>query len=107
MDRRQGTDRRSIARRNTKVEIEWEGAVGRQRGTISNISENGCFVMSSGAVWDGEIVKLFIPLNLGRKVQFFGEVTNHEVEIGFAVRFIELSEAQTDFLEKLVDTLAP
>jgi hypothetical protein len=39
------------------------------------------------------------------KVQFWGEVTNHVFEIGFAARFVELSEAQEDFLEKFLDTL--
>jgi hypothetical protein len=30
---------------------------------------------------------------------------NHVFEIGYAIRFIELSEAQEEFLEVFVDTL--
>ncbi len=105
IDRRSGDDRRDDQRYSTKIEIEWEGLIGRKRGTISDISETGCFIMCSGEVEDGENVKIFFPLSGGMKVQFWGEVVNHFLEIGFAVRFIELSAAQKDFLEKFVNTL--
>ena len=105
MDRRSGRDRRGDERFPVKIEVEWEGLVGRKNGTISDINPTGCFVLCSGEVEDGENVKILFPLTDGRKIQFWGEVVNHVFEIGFAVRFIELSEAQKDFLEKFVDTL--
>ncbi|MEZ5425314.1 MAG: PilZ domain-containing protein [Pyrinomonadaceae bacterium] len=105
LDRRSGDDRRQGNRFSVKIDVEWEGMVGRKNGTISDISVNGCFVLCSGEVDDGENVKIFFPLSGGMKVQFWGEVVNHFLEIGFAVRFIELSAAQKDFLEKFVDTL--
>jgi hypothetical protein len=105
MDRRTGRDRRANERFEVNIEIEWEGLVGRKNGTISDLSTTGCFVLCSGEVEDGENVKIFFPLTDGRKIQFWGEVVNHVFEIGFAMRFIELSEAQKDFLEKFVDTL--
>lgn len=104
-DRRSGDDRRQDKRFSVKINVEWEGFVGRRRGTISDISVNGCYILCSGEVDDGESVKIFFPLSDGKKVQFWGEVVNHFFDIGFAVRFIELSEAQQDFLEKFVDTL--
>ncbi len=104
-ERRSGDDRRNRQRFKVKIDIEWEGLVGRKPGTISDISETGCFVMSSGEVQDGENVKIFFPLSGGLKVQFAGAVTNHFLQIGFAIQFINLSEAQIDFLEKFVDTL--
>lgn len=105
IDRRSGSDRRHVERFQVSIEIEWEGLVGRKTGTISDISPTGCFVLCSGDVEDGENVKILFPLTDGRKIQFWGEVVNHVFEIGFAVRFIELSEAQKDFLEKFVDIL--
>ena len=105
MDRRSGGDRRIAERFQVNIEIEWEGLVGRKNGTISDLSPTGCFVLCSGEVEDSENVKIFFPLTDGRKIQFWGEVVNHVFEIGFAMRFIELSEAQKDFLEKFVDTL--
>jgi len=105
IDRRSGKDRRAIERANIHIDVEWEGLIGRQTGTISDISPQGCFVLSSGEVEDGENIKIFLPLSDGMKVQFWGEVANHFIEIGFAVRFIELSDAQKDFLEKFIDSL--
>jgi hypothetical protein len=104
-DRRSGRERRAIQRYNASIDVEWEGLVGRKPGTISDMSVVGCFILSSGEVEDGENVKIFFPLTDGRKIQLWGEVTNHVYEIGFAIRFIELSEAQKDFLEVFVDTL--
>ena len=104
-ERRAGGDRRSVNRFNVSIEVEWEGLIGRKSGTISDISPVGCFLLSSGEVEDGENVKIFLPLTDGRKIQFWGEVSNHVFEIGFAVKFIELSDAQKEFLEVFVDTL--
>jgi hypothetical protein len=104
-DRRTGRERRAIQRYNANIDIEWEGLVGRKPGTISDMSVVGCFILCSGEVDDGENVKIFFPLTDGRKIQLWGEVVNHVFEIGFAVRFIELSEAQKDFLEVFVETL--
>jgi hypothetical protein len=104
-DRRTGRERRAIQRYNASIDIEWEGLVGRKPGTISDMSVVGCFILCSGEVDDGENVKIFFPLTDGRRIQLWGEVVNHVFEIGFAVRFIELSEAQKDFLEVFVETL--
>ncbi|MDQ3798278.1 MAG: PilZ domain-containing protein [Acidobacteriota bacterium] len=104
-DRRSGRERRAVQRYPANIDIEWEGLVGRKPGTISDMSVVGCFILCSGEVEDGENVKIFFPLTDGRKIQLWGEVSNHVYEIGFAIRFIELTEAQKDFLEVFVETL--
>ncbi|MCY7377471.1 MAG: PilZ domain-containing protein [Pyrinomonadaceae bacterium] len=104
-ERRTSRDRRHIERFQVNIEIEWEGLVGRKNGVIRDISATGCFILCSGEVEDGETVKLFFPLTDGRKIQLWGEVSNHVFEIGFAMKFIELTEAQAEFLEVFVDTL--
>lgn len=104
-DRRSGRERRAIQRYPANIEIEWESLLGRKPGTISDMSVVGCFILSTGEVEDGENVKIFFPLTDGRKIQLWGEVTNHVYEIGFAIRFIKLTEAQKDFLEVFVETL--
>ncbi len=98
-------ERRAAERFQCNIEIEWEGLVGRKNGTISDISPLGCFVLCSGEVEDSETVKIFFPLTDGRNIQLWGEVANHVLEIGFGIKFIELSEAQKEFLEVFVDTL--
>lgn len=105
LDRRSGKERRKTERYSVNIDVEWEGMVGRKSGTLSDISREGCFVLSSGEVEDSENVKIFLPLTEGMKVQFWGQVINHVFEIGFAVRFIELSPAQKDFLDKFIESL--
>ena len=104
-ERRTGEDRRSSERFLVSIEVEWEGLVGRKPGVINDIGTLGCFVLCSGEVEDGENIKVLFPMPSGKKLQLWGEVVNHVMEIGFGVRFIELSEGQKDFLEKFIDTL--
>lgn len=101
-DRRSGTERRASNRYSIELDIEWEGPAGRVPGTISDVSIEGCFVLSSGEINDGDTVKLFVPLADGMKVQFEGKVANHVFEIGFGVRFDQLTAAQRDVLIKIV-----
>ncbi len=105
IDRRRGRDRRNTERFKVGIEIEWEGLVGRKKGTINDLSNKGCFILCSGEVDDDERVKIFFPLTNGKAIQLWGEVVNHVLEIGFAMRFVNLSEAQQEFLENFVETL--
>jgi hypothetical protein len=104
-DRRSGHDRRANERFKVNIDIDWEGFNGEKKGTISDISVSGCFVLCSGEVEDGDYIKIWFPLTNGNKIEFWGEVVNHVFEIGFGVSFIKLTEAQQEFLEVFVDTL--
>jgi hypothetical protein len=101
-DRRSGTDRRSTSRYGLLLEIEYEDRKGRHPGTLSDISPTGCFILGKGEVADGDDVRVFLPLSSGMTVQFEGEIANHVLEIGFAVNFLNLSEAQTEFLDNFI-----
>ncbi|MEQ1924187.1 MAG: PilZ domain-containing protein [Pyrinomonadaceae bacterium] len=101
-DRRSGTERRGTNRYPVEVDVEWQGASGRSIGTLSDVSLDGCFVLGSGDVTDGEQVKIFVPLADGMKVQFDGKVANHVFEIGFGIKFDPLSAAQRELLVGLV-----
>jgi hypothetical protein len=102
-DRRSGNERRSTTRYPLDAAVEWESPTsGRQPGTLSDVSFDGCFVLSNGDVEDGDGVKIFIPLGEGMKVQFDGRIANHVFEIGFGVKFTPLSHAQKEILTKLV-----
>jgi hypothetical protein len=105
IDRRNGGDRRTAPRYTVDLQVEWQSVAGRKKGTVNDISREGCFVLCSGEVEDGERVLLFFPLSDGMKVQFDCEVVNHIYEIGFGVQFVELSGAQQDFLTKLIESL--
>ncbi len=101
-DRRSGTERRATNRYQVEVDVEWEGSNARSPGSICDVSLDGCFVLGSGDVSDGDQIKVFIPLADGMKVEFGGRVANHVIEIGFGVRFDQLSVAQRDLLVKIV-----
>jgi hypothetical protein len=106
-DRRSGKERRSTVRYRVESDIEWDAGSGRQTGTVSDVSLDGCFVLSSGDVNDGDPVRLFVPISDGMKVEFNGTIANHVLEIGFGVRFDPLSDAQKEVLVRLVrDTQA-
>jgi hypothetical protein len=101
-DRRSGVDRRTTKRRNVSIDVEWESSDGRRTGTVSDLSEAGCFVLCSGQISPGETVKLLLPLGDGMKVEVLGEVRNQVMEIGFALRFIQPTEAQTNVITGLM-----
>ncbi len=97
-DRRRSSDRRSARRFTVTIDIEWERSGERHPGTISDLSEGGCFVLTGIEVEDGDEVGLFLPIGDGMKVQYIGTVTNHVYEIGFAANFTRVSEAQRNVL---------
>jgi hypothetical protein len=101
-DRRRGIERREVQRIEIDLDVEWETSAGRRTGSISDISEKGCFVLSSGDVTDGEPVKLYLPLADGMKVEFTGIIANHVYEIGFAVRFDRLNSYQIELIRSLM-----
>ncbi len=101
-DRRSGVERRASNRYQVEVEVEWQGSGGRQPGILSDVSLDGCFVLGSGDVMDGEEIRVLIPLADGMKVQFEGRVANHVFEIGFGVKFTKLSAPQREVLSTLV-----
>lgn len=104
-DRRSGCDRRENERFGVNIDVEWESSSGRKTGTLSDFGLGGCFIMSSGEVLDGESIKLFFPLSDGMKAQFICEVVDHVFEIGFAVKFIDLTDAQWEFIEHFVEII--
>lgn len=97
-DRRRSADRRSARRFTVTIDIEWEYSGERHPGTISDLSEGGCFVLTGVEVSDGDEVGLLLPIGDGMKVQYAGTVTNHVYEIGFAAKFTSISEAQRNVL---------
>ena len=102
-DRRKSDDRRVSKRYPVSIEVEWENHFSRRNGTLSDISREGCFILSEVDVSDGELVKVYIPLTGGMKVELLGQVANFVYEIGFAVHFLSLSDAQREFIESFIE----
>lgn len=106
-DRRKGVDRRVEDRRPVELDVYWEGLSGVSKGTINDISRAGCYILTSGEVENGDYIKINFPLATGSTVVLWGVVVNHAFEIGFGVKFFDLTPAQEDFLDKFVDVLSP
>lgn len=103
IDRRSGKDRRSTERYKVTIDIEWSTSGGKKPGTLSDISINGCFVLSSADVLDGEKATLFFPIGDELVYEVQGVIENHVPEIGFALKFNELTQVQRSLIAKIVD----
>jgi hypothetical protein len=83
----------------------WEGVVSREDATITDLSRNGCFILTGGKVEVKELVRLEIHLSESHTVNFWAEVVNEASQIGFAVRFNsstpEDEAALARYLEKM------
>ena len=80
-------DRRSAPRVRVKLPARWEGVLSRENATVTDISRNGCFVLTGGKVEIKELVWLQIQLTEQQEVHFWAEVVNEASEIGFALKF--------------------
>ena len=98
-------ERRRQKRYDARISVDWENPKGRSSASVSDINTDGCFLLSSGAVSDGQIVKVYFPLSNGKKAQFWGKIVNHVFDIGFAVKFVTMTDTQDSLLKRLVGSL--
>ena len=96
-------ERRSAPRVRVNLPARWEGATSRENATVTDLSRNGCFVLSGGKVELKELVCLEIHLTEQQMVTFWGEVVNEASEIGFAVRFNSSSPEDEAALAKYLE----
>jgi c-di-GMP-binding flagellar brake protein YcgR len=96
-------ERRRAERVRVNLDVSYtNGRASQHKGTISDISVTGCFVLSAGEEEAHQPVTVNIELPSGKVVQLTGEVVYNTPEIGFAVRFTELPAGTLNFVEKLV-----
>ena len=80
-------ERRAAPRARVKLSARWEGVLSRENATVTDISRNGCFVLTGGKVEPKELVWLEIHLTDQHTVNFWAEVVDAASEIGFALKF--------------------
>ena len=80
-------DRRSAPRVRVNLPARWEGVLARESATVTDLSRNGCFVLTGGKVEVKELVWLEINLTETQTVNLWGEVVDAASEIGFALKF--------------------
>jgi len=98
-------ERRRAERYRVNVDALWENSTRRQRrGTISDISTSGCFLLTAPEVKVNEPVKVGIQFPGGKAVTLSGEAVYAVEEIGFALRFTDLGEQERRFLHRLINS---
>ena len=99
-------ERRKAPRLQVDFPVRWEGVLTQQVGTVSSISESGCFILTGGQVQQKELIRLEIDFPSGAAC-FWSEVVDEAYEIGFAVRFTSADDEDMALLRRtLKDGLA-
>jgi hypothetical protein len=96
-------DRRSEKRTRVAADIEWSTGGNLHHGRLGDLSSNGCFVLASGEFSDGEVVRLYFPTTDGSRLEIIAEIRNYVEEIGFAARFVSLSDSQREFVRSFAE----
>jgi hypothetical protein len=82
-----GMERRLTQRIKVNIRARWEGSRARREGTVTDISTDGCFVLTEDiGVERRELVKIELLLP-GGVITLWGQVIYKADEIGFGIRF--------------------
>lgn len=93
-------ERRAQERLEVYLNARWEGDLGRATGTVSDISADGCFVLTGGRVAPYELITLEIQLPNDEWIGAWGQVVNFTQEIGFGVRYIKFGRREREELAR-------
>lgn len=97
-------ERRSDKRVGVNLSTRWHGVTGTHEGRIEDLSVNGCFVNTLGAVDLGEIVSLLIKLPSDKWLPLRGKVVSAQQMIGFSLSFSILDSKEQQSLRELVES---
>ena len=97
-------ERRTSKRVDVHLPARWESITsGAHKGTVSDISTGGCFVMTSGRVAVRDPIKVEMQLPTERWIYLWGVVVHHTPEVGFALRFTVNDEKERTMLALLME----
>jgi len=99
-----GDERRADERVGVNLAAKWTGINGTHEGRVEDVSVNGCFVNTKGAVDLGEIVSLLIKLPSGPWLPLRGKVVSVLQMTGFSLSFAILDEKEQAALSQLVNS---
>ncbi len=96
-------ERRRAERVRVNLDVVFAERERQHRGTISDISVSGCFILAPVAATPAELITVLIQLPSNKTVKLTGRVVYNTAEIGFAIHFVELPDKVLRFLQKLVE----
>jgi hypothetical protein len=95
-------ERRRAPRAKVNLPARWEGVLSQQNASVTNLSTNGCFILSGGTVEAKELIRLEITFPDEQQIYPWAEVVDEANEIGFAVRFTSMDDEESKRLEKFL-----
>ena len=99
-------ERRSEKRLEVSLETVWDGTGSKKLSArITDLSEGGCFVDTTGEAQIGERLTVRIQLPDGNCLELTGEVAHESRPIGFGLRFVDLSDEQREQLHSFLANL--
>lgn len=96
------SERRRAPRAKVNLPARWEGVISQQHASVTNLSVNGCFVLSGGSVEARELLRLEITFPDNDQIYPWAEVVEEAGEIGFAVRFTSMDNDEKERLNRFV-----
>ena len=96
------TERRRAPRVKVNLRARWEGNHGQEEADVTSLSTNGCFVLSGGTFELKELIRLEIMFPKEDPIFVWAEVVEAAEEIGFALRFTSLEEADKARIVELI-----
>ena len=96
-------DRRNSERVPFPLEARWAGQSGLHSARISDVSLGGCYIESLSQVSVGEKIDFEIQLPTGKWMRLRGQVAFRHENMGFGLRFAELTALERNLLENVVN----
>ncbi|HZJ42148.1 MAG TPA: PilZ domain-containing protein [Pyrinomonadaceae bacterium] len=96
-------ERREEDRIEVCLDAVWDGTMGKYSARITDLSEGGCYIDSLCEAYVGEVIQFNMQLPTGEWLELSGEIAHHVPQIGFGVRFVNLSDSNR---QKLISILS-
>jgi hypothetical protein len=102
------SDRREDDRIEVCLDAVWDGTMGKYSARITDLSEGGCYIDSLCEAYVGEVIHFTMQLPSGEWLELTGEIAHHVPQLGFGVRFVDLSDSNRQkLLTLLSDSSGP
>lgn len=98
------SERRNEKRFEVCLDAVWDGS-GHLPARITDLSEGGCFVDTTGEALIGELLTFRVELPGGAWLELRGEVAHQQKTVGFGLRFTDLTDEQREQLRSFIDYL--
>lgn len=96
------SEKRRHGRRPFLYTAALEFLSGNREARISDLSPGGCYVDSIVSVTEGEGIALVLTNHAGDWMRFTGQIAYALPGLGFGIRFTNLTDGQTEFIDQLI-----